>query len=171
MTDAPPLRAKSPTDLLALVPSLLGFHPEESVVVLTVGEALTPFHARVDLPTDPVGVEQLADHLADVARRNRSSRVAVVVYSDDAGLAEALVARLQPRAVGRRGRAGLRGAGRRGAVVVRRRRGRRRHGGHAVRRPLPPAGWRRACWTGRWCSAAGRSSPTAWWATTPTRPS
>ena len=94
MTDAPPLRAKSPTDLLALVPSLLGFHPEESVVVLTVGEALTPFHARVDLPTDPVGVEQLADHLADVARRNRSSRVAVVVYSDDAGLAEALVARL-----------------------------------------------------------------------------
>ena len=94
MTDAPPLRAKSPTDLLALVPSLLGFHPEESVVVLTVGEALTPFHARVVLPTDPVGVEQLADHLADVARRNRSSRVAVVVYSDDAGLAEALVARL-----------------------------------------------------------------------------
>lgn len=94
MTDAPPLRAKSPTDLLALVPSLLGFHPEESVVVLTVGEALAPFHARVDLPTDPVGVEELAAHLADVARRNRSSRIAVVVYSDDAGLAEALVAQL-----------------------------------------------------------------------------
>jgi hypothetical protein len=100
MTDAPPLRAKNPSDLLALVPSLLGFHPEESVVVLTVGDALAPFHARVDLPTDPVGVEMLTSHLAEVARRHRTTRLAVLVYSDDAGMAEAVVDQLTARLSG-----------------------------------------------------------------------
>ena len=95
MSDAPAFRAKSPTDLLALVPSLLGFHPEDSVVLLTVGDALTPFHARVDLPTDPVGLVTVVDHLAGVAGRSRASRVALVVYSDDAGLAEAVTYRLE----------------------------------------------------------------------------
>ena len=83
------VRAKGPEDLLALVPGLLGFHPEESVVVLTVGDARQPFHARVDLPADPVDVEVLAAHLADVATRNGVTRMACVIYSRDAGLADA----------------------------------------------------------------------------------
>ena len=97
MTDKLPVRATGPADLLALVPSLLGFHPEDSVVVLTVGDATQPFHARVDLPTDPVGVEDLAAHLAEVAARNGVTRLAVVVYSDDAGLAEAVTHELDSR--------------------------------------------------------------------------
>jgi hypothetical protein len=83
-------RVSTPADLLALVPGLMGFHPEDSVVVVTVGAARHPFHARVDLPDDPVGVEDLAGHLAEVAGRHGLTQVAAVVYSSDAGLAEAL---------------------------------------------------------------------------------
>jgi hypothetical protein len=90
-------RVSTPADLLALVPGLLGFHPEASVVLVTVGPAREPFHARVDLPDDPVGVEGLAGHLGEVAGRHGVTRVAVVVYSPDAGLAEALGDRLADR--------------------------------------------------------------------------
>jgi hypothetical protein len=79
------------------VPGLLGFHPEESVVLVTVGDARQPFHARVDLPVDPVDVEALAAHLAGVAARNGVTRIACVIYSDDAGLAEAFGSEIDGR--------------------------------------------------------------------------
>jgi hypothetical protein len=94
------LRVSTPADLLALVPGLLGFHPEESVVLVTVGPARDPFHARVDLPDDPVGVEDLAGYLGEVAGRHGVTQVAVVVYSPDAGLAEALGRELSDRLEG-----------------------------------------------------------------------
>lgn len=97
MTDTAPLPARGPDDLLALVPSMLGFHPTDSVVVLTVGAAAQPFHARVDLPAGPADREALAGYLADVTRRNGTTRLAVVVYSDDPGGADALVDDLAPR--------------------------------------------------------------------------
>jgi Domain of unknown function (DUF4192) len=81
MSDLRSVRAGGPTDLLALVPQLLGFHPDESVVVLTVGDAPQPFHARVDLQGAHAG--ELADHLSGVAVRGGVTRMAVVVYSRD----------------------------------------------------------------------------------------
>ncbi len=56
MTKLKKLTARTPEDLLAAVPIILGFHPEDSVVMLTFGAAGGPpgagdaFHARVDLP-------------------------------------------------------------------------------------------------------------------------
>jgi hypothetical protein len=97
MTDTQPRQARGPADLLALVPSLFGFHPEESLVLLTVGDTPSPFHARVDLPVDPVGIERLGEQLTETAQRNRTSRVAVVAYTDDAGLAHAVVDDLADR--------------------------------------------------------------------------
>lgn len=97
MTDMHTVRASGPADLLALVPGLLGFHPEDSVVVITLGDATHRFHARVDLPSDPVGLEDLADYLTRVAHRNGVRSLAVVVYSEDAGLAETLVHDLATR--------------------------------------------------------------------------
>jgi len=91
------VRAKGPADLLAIVPGLLGFHPERSVVLLTVGAARNPFHARVDLPHDPVEVELLAAHLTDVASRNGVTTVAGLLYTEDAGLAEAFGSELAGR--------------------------------------------------------------------------
>ena len=43
------MTARTPEDVLAAVPLVLGFVPEESVVMLTFG-AEHPFHARLDLP-------------------------------------------------------------------------------------------------------------------------
>ncbi len=97
MTDAKTLRAKSPADLLAMVPFLLGFHPEDSVVVLTLGDADRPFHARVDLPADPDHVSQVTDYLATAASHHGLRQVAVVVYSDDGLLAAAAAAALGER--------------------------------------------------------------------------
>ena len=91
MTDLPTVRATGPADLLALVPGFLGFHPEDSVVLITVGDARQPFHARVDLPGDPVGLEELTTYLTRVAVRGGVRTIAVVVYSDDHALAEDLV--------------------------------------------------------------------------------
>jgi len=91
MTTTRTVRATGPADLLALVPSVLGFHPEDSLVVLTIGDARQPFHARVDLPTDAEEVHQLAAHLGGVAERGAVGRVAVVVYSDDGCLTRAVV--------------------------------------------------------------------------------
>jgi hypothetical protein len=85
------IRATGPADLLGLVPSLLGFHPEESVVLVTVGDARQPFHARVDLPTDAEQVDELAAYLAQVAERSGVARVAIVLYTDDAAAARAVV--------------------------------------------------------------------------------
>lgn len=90
MTRTRTLRAKSPTDLLALVPRLLGFHPEDSIVVVTLGGG-SPVHARQDLPDDLDDVPSLVADLAAVVARARVERAVVVAYTDDAVLAEAVV--------------------------------------------------------------------------------
>jgi hypothetical protein len=89
-----PRRVRGPDDLLALVPTLFGFHPAESLVLLTVGDSATPFHARVDLPTDPCGIEVVGAQLTTTAQRNGSTEVVAVVYTGDAGLAHAVVEHL-----------------------------------------------------------------------------
>lgn len=49
-TDNPdPMTVRSPEDLVALVPLVLGFVPEESAVMLTFDERGSSFHARIDL--------------------------------------------------------------------------------------------------------------------------
>jgi Domain of unknown function (DUF4192) len=97
MTDLRTVRASGPADLLALVPSLLGFHPDESVVVLTLGDARHPFHARVDLPREHVAIEQLAGYLAEVASRHGVTRLAAVLYTRDVRVADAVARGLDHR--------------------------------------------------------------------------
>lgn len=80
-----PYVARCEADLVAMVPLVLGFHPHESVVVMTFGNGA--FHARVDLP-DAAALAagagaDVADMLAHACRANRAQRAAVVVYTDD----------------------------------------------------------------------------------------
>ncbi|MGZ5418092.1 MAG: DUF4192 domain-containing protein [Nocardioides sp.] len=95
MTDTKTLRIKNPGDLLAAVPGFLGFHPRDSVVLLTTGAAANPFHARVDMPDDHEEVDELVAHLVQVSRRAGTDQVALVVYSDDAALADLLLVTLE----------------------------------------------------------------------------
>jgi hypothetical protein len=89
--------AREPVDLIAVVPFLLGFHPQDSVVLLTFGAAET-FHARVDLPAEPDEQAEVVDMLAEVLSRHRVRRAALLLYTEDAWVAatfhDAAVARL-----------------------------------------------------------------------------
>ena len=100
-------RATSPADLLALVPGVLGFHPQDSLVLVSLGG--TGFSARVDLPSfdgapfhgvDPDTfaevtltweevVREQGRYLAAAAAHQRGvDRVVLVLYTDDHALAE-----------------------------------------------------------------------------------
>jgi hypothetical protein len=90
---APPLRIRTEADVLALVPFTLGFHPEDSLVLITLTGSGRPFHARIDLPDEPGELKAVVEVLTRAAVRNGGPgphRVAlVVVYSDDECVAEA----------------------------------------------------------------------------------
>jgi hypothetical protein len=74
------LTARSPEDLLAVVPVVLGFAPTDSVVMLTFG-AERSFHARVDLPPPEAPVDDLVDCLRDPAVRHGVAQVVFVIYA------------------------------------------------------------------------------------------
>ena len=79
--------ARTPADLVAVVPQLLGFRPEDSVVLVTFGPPGETFHARVDLPTGGDAQVAVAEMLTDVVTRHAITRVALLVYTDDTWLA------------------------------------------------------------------------------------
>ncbi|MET1058449.1 MAG: DUF4192 domain-containing protein [Nocardioides sp.] len=96
MTKTTTLRARSPEDLLAAVPCVLGFRPSDSVVMLTFTSASPgqTFHARVDLPGDARDHPEVVALLLEPVLRHRVERVAFVLYTDDAAAAAALAGAL-----------------------------------------------------------------------------
>lgn len=80
--------ARGPADLIAVVPYVLGFHPEDSVVLLTFGPG-EAFHARVDLPADGDAQLSVVEMLVAVVTRHGVDRVALLLYTDDAWVAAA----------------------------------------------------------------------------------
>lgn len=74
--------ARSPLDLVAVVPHLLGFHPEDSVVLLTFGGG-DVFHARIDLPVLEDDQAAVVDVLTEVVGRHGVGRVALLLYTDE----------------------------------------------------------------------------------------
>lgn len=80
--DAAPVRVTGPVGLVAAVPSLLGFHPDESLVLLCLSggprRRVGPV-ARVDLPRGRA--KGLVSMLVDHARRH-AEEVAVVLYTE-----------------------------------------------------------------------------------------
>ena len=89
------LTARTPEDLLALVPFLLGFVPSRSLVMLTFGPR--PFHARIDLPEprDRAALDSMVDALVEPAHRHGVERVVAVVYSEDPTLTRHVVRALE----------------------------------------------------------------------------
>lgn len=94
------MTARTPLDLVALVPILLGFAPADSLVLLCFGPGA--FHARVDLAGS--APDELIEVLLAPAVRHRVRRVALLCYTDDPELAELLghraVARFTDREIG-----------------------------------------------------------------------
>ena len=87
------LTARSPEDLLAMVPVVLGFVPTDSIVMLSFGATRT-FHARVDLPPPGDSTAEVVESLREPAQRHGVRRVVFVLYSEDAHPAERVSTRL-----------------------------------------------------------------------------
>lgn len=90
---APKLTARTPEDVLAVVPVVLGFEPSESVAMLTFGGSET-FHARVDL-LPPALADETVELLLEPALHHEVTHVVFVVYADDGPAARAVVRRLR----------------------------------------------------------------------------
>ncbi|HEY5821200.1 MAG TPA: DUF4192 domain-containing protein [Propionibacteriaceae bacterium] len=93
------IRASHPEDLLALVPYLLGFHPEDSVVAVMVRSGRVALTARIDLPGAD-HASALAQELESLANQHRASEMVVIGYGGDSArlVLDRLVAEL-PRVV------------------------------------------------------------------------
>lgn len=91
MNPRPPYRITAPADLLALVPCVLGFHPEESLVlVVTAGEG-PPLHARLDLPRDDDERGQAVQLLLSAATKAEARQVALIAYAAEEAAARGVV--------------------------------------------------------------------------------
>jgi len=79
------LRASGSAEFLSIVPSLAGFTPTESLVLLPFRGTRTYGAMRLDLPRDDVELEDYADAAVGlVSRVERTDAVALVVYTDEA---------------------------------------------------------------------------------------
>jgi uncharacterized protein DUF4192 len=80
----PRLRLSSPTDLLAAIPYLLGFHPTDSLVLVGIRHRQVVVTFRVDLPPPGGPPDQAGDgqlhYLLDALVRQRPVRVVLVGY-------------------------------------------------------------------------------------------
>ncbi len=75
-----PFVAKNPVDLAVAAPVLIGFHPENSVVMVWIAGGGNQLHARLDLP--PMGFfDQAVEALLGPALRNHVSVVAFVFFT------------------------------------------------------------------------------------------
>ena len=82
-------RIRNEADVLALVPYTLGFHPVDSLVLVTLDASKRPFQARIDLPDDLDELVDIAEHLVLAALRNGAESALVVAYTDDECLGDA----------------------------------------------------------------------------------
>lgn len=88
--DCPTLTAESPDDLLAVIPYLLGYHPDESLVLVLIDHRSVTLCARIDLRNGPdaaVRAGEAADGLAGIVRAHQATGAIVVAYSSDHRLA------------------------------------------------------------------------------------
>jgi hypothetical protein len=84
---------RRPDELLAIIPYLIGFHPEESLVTVFVRSGRVILASRLDLPADADGKE-VAEFIRALAKRERAEALALVAYSAAALPANRLLTRL-----------------------------------------------------------------------------
>ncbi|HET9872643.1 MAG TPA: DUF4192 domain-containing protein [Propionibacteriaceae bacterium] len=87
------LTTSGPADLLELVPYLLGFRPEESLVLVVIRERRVALTARVDIP--PAGAaDELLERFGQIASSNDASALVLFAFSESRVRISALMADL-----------------------------------------------------------------------------
>lgn len=88
----PPLRVSGLVDVLAVVPYLIGFSPQESVVAIVMVRGVVKVSARWDIPRDEAEWKSLHDRLGALRRQFEGSALGMIVYSADGARARYLLA-------------------------------------------------------------------------------
>jgi Domain of unknown function (DUF4192) len=90
------LRVRRPDDLLAMIPYLIGFHPDEDLVTVFVKSGRVRLTTRTDIPPESAG-EEFAEWIAALAKREGAEGLALVAYSAASLPAHRLLTRLMDR--------------------------------------------------------------------------
>jgi hypothetical protein len=85
-----------PDELLAIIPYMVGFHPDESVVAVFIRSGRVVVTARMDLPPESAA-DELAEQIDYIAKRHRTQAVAIVGYSSASLSIHRLLTRLMDR--------------------------------------------------------------------------
>ncbi|GAA3721361.1 hypothetical protein GCM10022399_42150 [Terrabacter ginsenosidimutans] len=95
---ASPIKLRSPAELLAVLPHLLGFQPQHCIVVVAIRDNKIGLTQRMDLP-DHERVKAVADALLGHVLRDSANAALLVGYEESAGeslpLIETVSARLK----------------------------------------------------------------------------
>jgi hypothetical protein len=86
-----PIKINGPGDLVAVVPHLLGFAPESSLVLVGLNASGLQCTFRVDLPERTEDADQVRDLVAQLTRNNCGQAVAIVYGPEPIALAVASV--------------------------------------------------------------------------------
>ena len=84
VTPTIPITLRSPAELLAVIPHILGFQPTSSIVILTMRGQHLGLTMRNDLP-EPTQTEEVAALLMQPLRREDPDRVLLIGYEDHPG--------------------------------------------------------------------------------------
>src|SRR5688572_12713285 len=87
------LTVRRPDDLLAVIPYLVGFHPEESIVAVFIHSGRVVLAARIDIPPESAA-DEVAAQIEYLANRHEASALALVAYSAASLPAHRLLTRL-----------------------------------------------------------------------------
>ena len=90
------LKVRRPDELLAIIPFLVGFHPDESIVAVFIKSDRIVLTARIDLPPESAG-DELAEHIDYLAKRHGAHALALVGYSAASLPTHRLLTRLMDR--------------------------------------------------------------------------
>jgi hypothetical protein len=87
---------RRPDELLAIIPYLVGFHPDESIVAVFIQSGRVVLAARMDLPPESAS-DELAAQIEYLANRQEAHALALVAYSAASLPAHRLLTRLLDR--------------------------------------------------------------------------
>ncbi|SDT06566.1 protein of unknown function [Friedmanniella luteola] len=93
------LRVRRPADFLAVIPYLLGFHPEESLVVVLCRRGRVLLTARLDLPR-PADAPGVAAQVRQLTTQHGVDALVLVGYGDDQGATRATLEQVRTGVVG-----------------------------------------------------------------------
>lgn len=81
--NTPPVRITSLSDFCEVLPLMLGFQPEESLVMVAVRDRTMAVAARFDLPHSTEGVVEATRMGAELGARHDADQIVLAVFSDD----------------------------------------------------------------------------------------